>query len=44
MMPDEIIQDLDPAETGYTGCLLPEIEGEGSDEGHCDAEAEDDDG
>ena len=41
MMPDEIIQDLDPAETGRSGCLIPEIE---DDEGHCDAEAEDDDG
>lgn len=38
MMPEEIIQELDPAETGYAGCLIPE-----TDDGHCDAEVEEQD-
>jgi hypothetical protein len=39
-IPDEIIQQIDPAETGRCGCLVPEIEDE-TDEGHCDASSED---
>lgn len=42
MIPEEFLPevacDLDPAETGNSGCLIPE-----NDDGHCDAESEEDD-
>lgn len=38
--PEEVEANMDPAETGRCGCLLPEID---TDEGHCDAAGEEDD-
>ena len=38
--PEEVESALDPAETGRSGCLLPEIE---DDSGHCDSAEEDED-
>lgn len=40
--PEEIEQDMNFAETGLHGCLLPDIDS-ASDEGHCDADGEEDD-